>query len=344
VEDRTGTSPGTLPGLEATSKTCRPADAATAKQTTETQTTQSSFILGLLRLAGVEYWMVAWTPTWVGWVIATKLAIPDLAAFLLFVVVGPLLTGSTFLLNNLVDRVADQGNPRKSFSLLVQRRIGTRTVTFLYILLVGAALALAGATGHLIAQRRSWEPLLLVGAFVTLSMAYSYPTTGLKHHGGADLVTNAMGFGLIMPLVGWSLAEPMVEFPLLYLAAIVLTLGALYAPTTVADFAADRVVATHSLAVRFGIPRALKLGFVLLVAGDLCLVASGLFELYPWTHELLLATGWFLPLQVLVYHRFFWPGGDSIPHYDHIWQGCVALGSLCAISNLAFMAFFLAWG
>jgi len=300
--------------------------------------------LGLLRLAGLEYWMVAWTPTWVGWVIAAGRAVPDLPSFLLLVTVGPLLTGSTFLLNNLVDRKADAGNPRKAFSLLVQERIADRTVLLLYLLLLSATLLVAGLTGRVLAERTSWEPLLLVAAFALLSVAYSYPVAGLKHRGGADLLTNAVGFGLLLPLAGWSLVEPAVEFPPLYLAAIVFTLGALYAPTTVADFAADRVVATHSLAVRFGIQNSLVLGFGLMVAGVLCLFLAGAAEAFPWTHELLIATGGFLPLQVFTYHHYFWPPKEgSTPAYQDIWRGCVVLGVLCSLSNLTFLILFLAW-
>jgi len=288
--------------------------------------------------------MVAWTPAWVGWVIAAKQAVPDMPALLLLVIVGPLLTGSTFLFNNLVDRRADRDNPRKAFSLLVQGGIRPRQVIWLYLLLVTATLALAAFTGRHLAQRSSWDPMLLVGAFVGLSVAYSYPGKGLKHRGGADLLTNAIGFGLLMPLAGWSLVEPILDFPPLYLAAIVLTLGALYAPTTVADFHADKVVATHSLAVHYGIRWSLILGFGLLVAGVSCLTLAGLLEAYPWNHRLLLATGGFLPLQVVAYYHYFWPPGDgSTPHYQDIWRGCVALGSLCALSNLTFLVLFLAW-
>lgn len=309
-----------------------------------TRSLSDSYWVGLLRLAGLEYWMVAWTPTWVGWVIAAKKAIPDLPAFLLLVTVGPLLTGSTFLFNNLVDRKADRDNPRKAFSLLVQKRIGDQTVLWVYLLLLVATLLLAGLIGRHFAVRSSWEPLVLVGAFTALSVAYSYPVSGLKHRGGADLLTNAIGFGFLLPLAGWSLVEPASEFPILYLAAIVFTLGALYAPTTVADFAADRVVATHSLAVRFGIRHSLILGFGSMVVGVLCLFLAGLTEAYPWNHRLLLATGGFLPLQILTYHHYFWPPGDgSAPHYGDVWRGCVVLGILCSLSNLTFLILFLTW-
>ena len=318
-----------------------PRSSATATKRTLT----GSYWLGLLRLAGLEYWMVAWTPTWVGWVIAARRAMPDLPAFLLLVTVGPLLTGSTFLFNNLVDRQADRGNPRKAFSLLVQGRIGDRTVLGLYLLLLAGTLLIAGLVGRRFAERTSWEPLALVAAFAGLSIAYSYPGWGLKHRGGADLITNAVGFGLLLPLAGWSLVKPVGDFPPLYLAAIGLTLGALYAPTTVADFAADRVVATHSLAVRFGIRRALMAGFWLLVAGVACIAYLGFTTSYPFFDiRLIQVCVWWLPLQVIAYHHYFWPPGDgSIPPYQRIWRGCIVVATLAALSNLTFLVLFLAW-
>src|SRR5437773_9808976 len=74
-----------------------------------------------------------------------------------------------------------------------------------------------------------------------------------------------VGFGVLCPLCGWTLLRPIESAPWWFIGTIALFLGALYAPTTASDYAADRAFGIRRLAVRLGVTRTLLLGFVLQV-------------------------------------------------------------------------------
>src|SRR5439155_1263038 len=83
-----------------------------------------------------------------------------------------------------------------------------------------------------------------------LSFAYSVPGIHWKGVAGMDLLTNMVGFGVLCPLSGWVLIRPVESAPWWFIGTIALFLGALYAPTTASDYAADRAFGIRTLAVR----------------------------------------------------------------------------------------------
>ena len=92
-----------------------------------------------------------------------------------------------------------------------------------------------------------------------------------------------------------------------FIGTIALFLGALYAPTTASDYAADRALRIRTFAVRFGVTRTLLFGFFLQVLSVAALAIGwsqrwfpfdgpgydGMAELWP-----------FLGLQVIFYAAF----------------------------------------
>ena len=86
-----------------------------------------------LRFIGFEFWMVGFTPFFIGYVVSSR----ELFSFDLlygFLIIA-LLTSSTFVLNHICDIALDKKNPRKEFSLLVRGTINLKTSWILFWIL-----------------------------------------------------------------------------------------------------------------------------------------------------------------------------------------------------------------
>jgi chlorophyll synthase len=149
---------------------------------------------------------------------------------------------------------------------------------------------------------------LLVTVLMTLlSIAYSSPRVHWKGVAGLDLLTNMAGFGVLCPLAGWSLLRPIESAPWWFIGTIALFLGALYAPTTASDAAADSAFGIRTLAVRLGVRRTLLAGFVLQVASVSLLGVGWALRWFPFDGPAYGGMGelWpFLGLQIAFYAIF----------------------------------------
>ena len=91
------------------------------------------------------------------------------------------------------------------------------------------------------------------------------------------MLVTMLGIGAVVPLAGWAAAGRSVgEFPLWYILPIFFALGALYCPTLVPDYEADRRAGYRTLAVELGPRAAAWLGFAFLVASIATNVMCGL--------------------------------------------------------------------
>jgi len=247
----------------------------------------------ILSLGGVKFWIVSMAPLYIGWVLAQPsnarhLFIDDLGVVLALLVVGPLLGTFALLLNTYYDmQTTDRVNPRKRYLKIVEDLVQPETLLLgavgfaavgvllsLYIgqYLIPYAEGLGGATFVLLM-------LVLVG----LSVAYSHPAIRWKGVAGMDLVTNIVGFGLVLPAAGWALLQPISTAPWSYFASIALFLGAVYAPTTASDYESDRTYGIRTLAVRLGVRATLRLGLALLVAAAAALAALWALRIFPFS-------------------------------------------------------------
>ena len=122
-----------------------------------------------------------------------------------------------------------------------------------------------------------------------------------------DLVTNMLGFGVLCPLSGWVLLRPIEAAPWWYITTIALFLGALYAPTTASDYAADRAFGIRTMAVRFGVSRTLLIGLVFQVLSVVSLAigwAERWFPLDGGARDAMAELWPFLALQIIFYAVF----------------------------------------
>jgi chlorophyll synthase len=285
----------------------------------------------IVSLGGVKFWIVAIAPLYIGWVLAQPpgarhLFIDDLRVVLGIIVIGPLLGTFTLLLNVYSDmETTDRVNPRKKYVQVVEELIGQGLMERDTLLLASfgfaaTALVLSAYISRTLVQYgpgNGGRPLTAVlgthGFFVLtvliilLSVAYSLPRIYWKGVAGMDLVTNMLGFGVLCPLCGWVLLRPIEQAPWWFIATIALFLGALYAPTTASDYAADRAFNIRTLAVRFGVRPTLLLGFFLQVLSVSALAIGWSQRWFPFDGPAYdgMAELWpFLALQLIFYAAF----------------------------------------
>jgi len=285
----------------------------------------------IVSLGGVKFWIVSVAPLYIGWVLAhapaqRHLFIDDLRVVLGIIVVGPLLGTFTLLLNVYHDMgTTDRVNPRKKYVQVVEELIGEGLMERDTLLLASFGFAAMGlvlaayisgslvgyapaeAGGGFTSLVRTQGFLVLTILIIALSFAYSVPGIHWKGVAGLDLLTNMVGFGVLCPLAGWVLIRPIETAPWWFIGTMALFLGALYAPTTASDYAADRAYGIRTMAVRLGVNRTLLIGFVLQVLSIALLLLGWSARLFPFDGAAYksMADLWpFLALQILFYAVF----------------------------------------
>ena len=83
-----------------------------------------------LRFIGFEFWMVGFTPFFIGYVVSAE-KLYDFNLLYGFFIIA-ILTSSTFVLNHIYDLELDKHNPRKEFSLLVRGTISINQAWILF--------------------------------------------------------------------------------------------------------------------------------------------------------------------------------------------------------------------
>ena len=285
----------------------------------------------IVSIGGVKFWIVSVAPLYIGWVLAQPaglrhLFVDDLRVVLGMIVVGPLLGTFTLLLNVYHDMgTTDRVNPRKKYVQVVEELIGEGLMERDTLLLAAFGFAAMGLVlaAYVSGSLVRYSPgggggpftslvgtqgfLVLTILIIALSFAYSVPGIHWKGVAGMDLLTNMVGFGVLCPLSGWVLLRPIESAPWWFIGTIALFLGALYAPTTASDYAADRAFGIRTMAVRLGVNRTLFIGFVLQVLSVAFLLSGWALRSFPFDGPAYDAMGdlWpFLALQVLFYAVF----------------------------------------
>jgi chlorophyll synthase len=274
----------------------------------EIKMTPQLILYSILHTCGLEFWIVSMGPTFIGWCIAKESMVLDWQIFIALSIVGPLIGGFTFLFNEYFDQKADLYNIRKITSALVVGLFDLNTVKWLAVICLALGLALSIII--------SFTFFILVLAMVVLSILYSDPRTKLKGRGGMDLLVNILGLGVLCPLAGYSIYKFPLDFPPIYLFSIMMIIGGLYAPTTVADHSADLKAGYRTLAVVLGKKSTIITGFVLLSIGCATLIIMGIYEIYPFKFIYLKWCWPFLIMPSIIYAysfrkiegiNFFWP-------------------------------------
>lgn len=307
-------------------------------------------LLYFWRLSRPEAWMVSILPLYVGHLLATRELFPgfrlwidfwnqaatsgatfadfvntvetwfDVAGpFLLaLIAMGPLIWAATLLINDVYDLAGDRRNPRKARSPLVQG--------FLSQGIAEGGAYFFGFLALLVAIFVNGQFFLLTFACLALAWLYSVPPVRLKTRPGADLAVNAIGIGFLAGLAGWSIARDWSQAPFHFFPQGLLVATAVYVPTTLVDYAADKKSGYLTLATHLGRRRAYLVGFS---AWILCNVGALLLSWNDWVlpRRMLPMLVIFCPLLVYQYHVFI---GKARTGVDMV-RGVI----LCSLTFLA---------
>jgi lycopene elongase/hydratase (dihydrobisanhydrobacterioruberin-forming) len=223
----------------------------------------------------ILFWGVSLIPFYMSWVFASHELIiaPSwetefLDLFLGFLVVGPFLGGSTLLFNDYWDYDVDRISKRKSEFPLPKGLVPRSTVLKLSI----AFMVIAIVVSLII------EPVfaVIISICIFLSIIYSAPPIRVKGRPGFDVILNSTGAGILCSLGGWSLVEPLSEYPFWWLVAMFFGVAAIYIPTTIIDHDSDEKKGIATLAVRLGTQRAFYLGLVCITMANSAVMVMGL--------------------------------------------------------------------
>ena len=282
-----------------------------------------------LRFIGFEFWMVGFTPFFIGYVVSSK----ELYSFDLFYgfLIIAILTSSTFILNHICDIELDKKNPRKEFSLLVRGSVSLKTSWILFWILQLSCIILS--------LRFNLEFLYCILGLTAISFAYNMEPFRFKSRPGLDLVSNGLSLGLLIPLAAWSIDQPLLEFPKLFFLSTICYLLALYCPTMAIDVEFDKSFGIQTFATKFGAEFTMKLSWFFTICGVSILLISGYFEIYPWNFNLLIWTGWLLIIEIFV-HYFYLPITPN-PTYNVVAKGSIILATFEAAATFIFLIIFL---
>ena len=277
----------------------------------------------VLLLGRPWFWPVSLLPYYVGLVLATHRLVPPTAelprAAAGALVAGPLVWFAVLAINDVHDLPGDLRNPRKAHSPLVAGGLSQRTA--------GALAAVASCAAMLVALTVGTAFTLGTALALALGWAYSAPPIRLKERPGADVVVNALGIGALGPWAGWAALHSIGGFPWVMAVQGTLVGVALYVPSTLADYRADRASGYATIAVRLGRRRAYRLGFTAWAA------AAG------WS-VLLAATGTVIPRGMLAMEVLIVPallvGYHRILHRTQTFARIAAVSVMFLIPSAVF--------
>jgi 4-hydroxybenzoate polyprenyltransferase len=140
------------------------------------------------------------------------------------------------------------------------------------------------------------------GVCFVLSVLYSVPPFRLKAVAGADWLINMWGFGTLTPFAGWATTGlPLDPARTLVLLAFCPLFAALYPLTQLYQMEEDRRRGDHTLALRLGAGRSLRIAVVCAALAVALFAAAGLRagwrvhqgdDLMRWGGVLLIAVAW----------------------------------------------------
>ncbi len=233
------------------------------------------------------FWGVSILPFYMSWVFATSELFPSYFIdiftsgsstqaevnrfweFLLGVIVmGPFLGGSTLLYNDYWDSEVDKNSKRKSLFPLPSGLVSHRAILIASIFLMILAIVMSFFISLLF--------MVLVSIAVALSICYSTPPLRLKNRAGLDVMTNAIGSGVICSIAGWIVTQPLIDYPVLWGFTSLFGVSSIYIPTTIIDSESDKLAGVNTFSVRFGKKNAFLVGLSCVIIANILIIFMGL--------------------------------------------------------------------
>lgn len=183
-----------------------------------------------------------------------------------------LLMGVVYILNQITDRESDREN-RKLFL------IADGIIPVSHALLYAGILTLFGL---LTAWRLGRVFLTLYLLSLLMGVLYSVRPFLFKGRPFLDLLSNAMGYGLVNFLVGYAVASPLDADAFRHALPYVLAVGGVFLNTTIPDIPGDRLAGEITTGVKLGPRKTAWLGFAFIL---------GAFVAAAWARDPLCGLG-----------------------------------------------------
>jgi chlorophyll synthase len=291
------------------------------------------------------FWGVSAIPFYISWVFASRKLYPSyitdillghststaqLNEFWIFalglIVMAPLLGGSTLVYNDYWDHEVDKTSLRKSSFPLTKGLLSKNAILFSSIFLMLMALVISIFISILF--------FLLVGICIILSVIYSTPPIRLKNKAGLDVLTNALGSGLVCSIAGWIVARPFLEYPWIWGAASVSGVCAIYIPTTIIDSDNDRRFGVNTFAVKLGKKRAFYGGVISITLANALIIYMGMTN-YLITPEFLIVAWPIAIAQPVIYYMIL-----RKLTFRSVYRTIFAIATLLAAGNILMLTYY----
>ncbi len=210
-----------------------------------------------------------------------------------------LLMGAVYIVNQIADRETDAHNNK--LYLVVQGYVKLQRLKWQVGVMAVLSILLS-----LLVFRKKPAYLILILLSIALGFAYSVRPVRLKGLPILDLCANALGYGSIAFLVGWTTITPISVEAIGRSLPYLFSVAAAFVNTTLPDVKADRIGGDHTTGVWLGKKRACLLSLILLVAaivfavlfrdwiagatGLVCLPIFIYMNLYPKQNVIIWAT------------------------------------------------------
>jgi chlorophyll synthase len=281
----------------------------------------------------VVFWGVSIVPYYMAWVFANHVMFPipswepTFINFILgIIVVGPLLGGATLLYNDYWDYKMDKISRRKSDFPLPQGFISRTTIFRIAIGFMVLALIFSIIISILF--------FILIATSIFLAIIYSAPPIRIKNRAGLDVILNASGAGILCSFAGWVTAEPLNEFPFIWLIPMFTGVAAIYVPTTMSDYESDKKNNVYTIAVRLGQKHAFYLGLLCISIANITVIAMGLID-YLITPEFVYFIWPVALTQVILYWLIL-----RNQTFENVVYTIVGLSILLSIGNILLLLYY----
>jgi len=172
--------------------------------------------IGYMYGARIEFFSITWLLPWKFWITLLSYT---------------LLMSATYIINQITDRESDRIN-QKLF-LIPYGIISVRNANIYAVVLAILSLVISFVIGR-------WTLLLLYIVSFLLGILYSVPPVQAKARPFLDIVFNAIGYGCIAFVVGWSVAEPVNIHSWVVCFGYFLLVSAVFINTTIPDIPGDK--------------------------------------------------------------------------------------------------------
>ncbi|PIP13705.1 MAG: hypothetical protein COX48_03490 [bacterium (Candidatus Stahlbacteria) CG23_combo_of_CG06-09_8_20_14_all_34_7] len=174
-----------------------------------------------------------------------------------------LIMGSVYILNQISDIDTDTIN-KKLF--LLSEGIISKRIAYIYSIIC----VLSGFSIFLFVRIFSINTIILLVVSYIMGILYTVTPFEFKRRPFIDLILNGIGYGMVVPLIGFELAGGRIDFKLIIeTIPYVLSMSAVFINTTLMDYEGDKAVGARTTGVILGIKKSLLLSSLLMFLSGL---------------------------------------------------------------------------